>query len=203
YYMLPPEMRWDARLTEGKGWAKGIDFKIMKEFGNFTGHIAYSLLWADRQFADKNGGRKFPARFDNRHKINVLLNWNINEKWEIGASWTGMSGNRYTLPTQCWADPGIAPWNYEMVLKTDINNYRLPFYHRLDLNFTRHTHNGYWNFGLYNAYCNMNTIAVRMDYSDQPSIIINNGEIEYVYKPVFQKIKLLPVIPSISYTWLF
>lgn len=203
YYMLPPEMRWDAKLTEGKGWAKGIDFKIMKEFGNFTGHIAYSLLWADRQFADKNGGRKFPARFDNRHKINVLLNWNINEKWEIGASWTGMSGNRYTLPTQCWADPGIAPWNYEMVLKTDINNYRLPFYHRLDLNFTRHTHNGYWNFGLYNAYCNMNTIAVRMDYSDQPSIIINNGEIEYVYKPVFQKIKLLPVIPSISYTWLF
>lgn len=155
YYMLPPELQWDAKLSEGKGWAKGVDFKISKEVGNLTGHISYSLLWADRQFADKNGGKKFPARFDNRHKINVLLNWKINDKWEIGASWTGMSGNRITLATQLWADPGLAPWNYDMLLKTDINNYRLPFYHRLDLNFTRHTHNGYWNFGLYNAYCNM------------------------------------------------
>lgn len=204
YYMLPPDLRWDAKLTEGKGWAKGVDFKIMKEFGSFTGHVSYSLLWADRQFADKNGGKKFPSRYDNRHKINVLLNWKINDKWEIGASWTGMSGNRFTLPVQCWADPNIAPWNYDMMLKTDINNYRLPFYHRLDLSFTRHTHNGYWNFGLYNAYCNMNTIAIRMDYSEKPTYIYDGEGWEHiVYKPVFQKIKLIPVIPSVSYTWLF
>ena len=38
------------------------------------------LAWADRTFADKNGGRTYPARFDNRHTINVLVNWNINSK---------------------------------------------------------------------------------------------------------------------------
>ncbi|MDE6339262.1 MAG: TonB-dependent receptor, partial [Muribaculaceae bacterium] len=154
YYLLPPGERWDAKLAEGKGTAKGIDFKITKDFGRLTGQISYSLLWADRQFADRNGGKKYPARFDNRHKINILLNWKINDKWEVATTWTGMSGNRITLPLQCWSDPQLAPWHYDMLVKTDINNFRLPFYHRLDLSFTRYTKHGYWNFGLYNAYCN-------------------------------------------------
>ncbi len=204
YYILPPELQWDAKLTTGKGTSKGIDFKISKEFGRITGQISYSLLWADRQFANRNGGRKYPARFDNRHKINVLVNWKINDKWELGASWTGMSGNRMTLPTQCWTDPTLAPWHYDMMLKTDINNYRLPFYHRLDLSFTRYTRHGYWTFGLYNAYCNMNTIAVRLDYSTKVyAANIQNGYYSYSLKPTFQKLKLIPTIPSVSYTWLF
>ena len=205
YYLLPPDMQWNAVLAEGKGTSKGVDFKISKEFGKVSGQISYSLLWADRQFAERNGGRKYPARFDNRHKINVLVNWKINDKWELGASWTGMSGNMITLPTQCWVDPGLAPWHYNMLLKTDINNFRLPFYHRLDLIFTRHTRHGYWTFGLYNAYCNMNTIAVRMDYSNSQFISApdENGYYSYKMIPVFQKIKLLPTIPSVSYTWLF
>lgn len=209
YYLVPPEYQWDTKLTSGKGTSKGIDFKVSKEFGKFSGHIAYSLLWADRQFAERNGGKKYPARFDNRHKINVMINWKINDKWELGASWTGMSGNRITLPTQCWSDPNLAPWHYDMMLKTDINNYRLPFYHRLDLSFTRYTKHGFWTFGLYNAYCNMNVIAVRLDYSDKDYMYYDgsysNGNVSYTYssKPVFQKIRLLPTIPSISYTWLF
>ncbi len=51
----------------------------------------------------------------------------------MSASWTGMSGNRFTLATQCWSDPYLAPWHYDMLLATDINNFRLPFYHRMDL----------------------------------------------------------------------
>lgn len=44
----------------------------------------------------------------------------------------------------------------------------------------------------------MNVIAVRLDYSD-----IYDPSIPGHYRPVFQKIHLLPVIPSVSYTWLF
>lgn len=91
YYLLSPETDWTKKLTAGKGSAKGLDFKISKDFGALSGHIAYSLMWADRQYADKNGGKPFPARFDNRHKINVLLNWKINKKWEMSAAWTGMT----------------------------------------------------------------------------------------------------------------
>lgn len=198
YYLLPPDTDWEAKLTPGSGTSKGIDFKIAKEFGKVTGHIAYSLLWADRRFADKNGGRPFPARFDNRHKINLMLNWKISPRWEMSAAWTGMSGNRFTLATQMWNDPQLAPWHYDMIMGTDVNNFRLPFYHRLDLSARRNTTRGYWTFSLYNAYCNMNTIAVRRDYNFR---FDGNGNV--VPLPVFQKIKLIPVIPSVSYTWLF
>ena len=204
YYLLPPDMQWDAKLCEGRGTAKGIDFKIAKEYGKITGHIAYSLLWADRQFADRNGGRRYPARNDNRHKINVLVNWKINDKWEIAAAWTGMTGNRITLPVQYWRDPMIGPWHYDIPYQTEVNNYRLPFYHRLDLSVTRHTKHGYWNFSLYNAYCNMNTIGVYAEYSDKNYYEYPSGwGTQHDLKPVFKKIKLLPVIPSVSYTWLF
>lgn len=191
YYLLPPELSWDSKMSVGKGTSKGIDIKVSKEFGKISGHVSYSLMWADRRYPEKNGGKKFPARFDNRHKINILANWKINPKWEMNVSWTGMSGNRITLPTQCWTDPELAPWHYDMTLGTEINNYRLPFYHRMDLSFTRHTKHGFWNFSLYNAYCNMNTIGVTRDYDWTNQ------------KPAFKRIRILPVIPSVSYTWIF
>lgn len=192
YYLRPPTEIRDAQLCSGKGRAKGIDFKIEKIYGRLSGHVAYTLAWADRTFPDKNGGKTFPARFDNRHTVNILLNWAFNGRMSLNAAWTGHSGNRFTLLTQVWEAPGFGS-NYsgeEVPLKTRINNYQLPFYHRLDLSLTVRNKRGYWNFGLYNAYCHLNTVAVRRNWD-------NNG------RPVFQKVKMLPLIPSISYTWQF
>lgn len=203
YYLIPPAQGWDDRLTSGKGTSKGIDFKLTKSTGKLTGHVSYSLMWADRQFDRLNGGKAFPARFDNRHKINILCSWKINPTWEINASWTGMSGNRFTLPTQMWQGPGLSDFFYSkewgttnvgdsgsVPLIKNVNNYRLPFYHRLDLGIVRHTQRGYWTISIYNAYCHKNIISIRPG--------INNAG-----KPVFQKLSILPIIPSFSYTWLF
>lgn len=201
YYLVPPTESWMEKMDIGKGKSRGIDFKVTKEFGKITGHIAYSLLWADRKFPDKNKGEWFPARFDNRHKINIALNWKINSKWDVGASWTGMSGNRITLPLQCWNDPGLGPWHFDMNFYDKTNNYRLPFYHRLDLSATRKTKNGYWTFSIYNAYSYMNVIAVRRDTSVNGGHVDSNGT--YVPNEVFQHVRAIPIIPSVSYTWLF
>lgn len=192
YYFLPPTEMWDAQLCSGSGTAKGIDFKIEKLYGKLTGHISYSIAWSDRTFPDKNGGLPFPARFDNRHTINVLLNWKVSDKVSLNAAWTGHSGNWFTLLPQMWQSPrfdsgypdGMSP------LKAGINNYQLPFYHRLDLSCTVRNRRGYWTFGLFNAYCHLNTIAIRRTH-------------DRMNRPVFQKVKLLPIIPSISYTWQF
>ncbi len=197
YYLKPPLEIWDARLTSGEGSAKGLDIKIEKMSGRITGHISYSLGWADRRFADKNGGKRFPARFDNRHTVNVLLNWKISDKVQLNASWTGHSGNRFTLLTQVWDTPTLGMDHvygsgYATSLRADINNYQLPFYHRLDLSCMVRNKRGYWTFGMYNAYNHINTVAVRLSYSDKSP-----------YGPVFQKVKFLPLIPSISYTWQF
>ncbi len=204
YYLVPPSASWTEKMAVGEGRAKGVDFKVTKEYGKITGHVSYSLLWADRRFPGKNGGEWYPARFDNRHKINVSLAWKINDKWEVGAAWTGMSGNRITLPLQCWQDPGLGPWHFDMVYYEKTNNYRLPFYHRLDLSATRKTRRGYWTFSVYNAYSYMNVIAVRRDVSDNSYIIpAPSGSSSYIADEVFQHVRAIPIIPSVSYTWLF
>ena len=192
YYLQPPMEMWNARLCSGKGTAKGLDIKVEKVLGRFSGHIAYSLAWADRTFSEKNGGHTFPARFDHRHTVNILLNWKINDKVQLNAAWTGHSGNRFTLLPQMWESPDfdVTGFSENTPLKAGINNYQLPFYHRLDLSCTVRNKRGFWNFSLYNAYCHMNTVAIRRKYTD------NN-------RPVFQKVKMLPIIPSISYTWQF
>ena len=196
YYLRPPLEVWNSRLTSGKGTAKGIDIKIEKTAGKLTGHIAYSLAWTDRTFAEKNGGRTFPARFDNRHTINVAVGWDISPRVRLNAAWTGHSGNRFTLLAQSWEGPDTgSDFRYtgeDMPLRAEVNNYQLPFYHRLDLSCSVRKKHGYWTFSLYNAYNHINTIAVRRRYSDKPP-----------YGPVFQRVKMIPVIPSVSYTWLF
>lgn len=215
FYLASPTGRWSEALTSGYGSSKGIDLMLTREAGPVTGHIAYTLMWADRHFAGKNNGVPYGARNDNRHQINVLLNWNIDHKWTVNVSWTGMSGNLVTLPTQTWLAPEL-PGNWTMgngpaPVIDRINNFRLPFYHRMDLGVRRHTKHGYWDFSFYNVYCNMNPIGVRRGWRDvtvtepaYPGDIVWTGTSTVTYsKPVFQYVRLLPIIPSVSYTWQF
>ncbi|MDE6768590.1 MAG: TonB-dependent receptor, partial [Muribaculaceae bacterium] len=125
YYLHPPLELWDTRLTSGKGSAKGIDFMVEKTAGKFTGRISYSLAWADRQFKEKNGGHPYPARFDNRHTINVVVNWNVSKKVTFNATWIGHSGNLFTLLPPMWEEPdfGLPTYTSDAPLKAHINNY--------------------------------------------------------------------------------
>lgn len=208
YYLRPPVDIWNARLTSGKGTAKGLDLKVEKKTGKITGHIAYSLGWADRTFAEKNDGITYPARFDHRHTINILVNWNISSKVQLNAAWTGHSGNRFTLLSQGWEMPdfGIREYRLEAPLKMPLNYYQLPFYHRLDLACVVRNKRGYWTFSLYNAYNHMNVISIArgsemetMNYIDK----YGNSSTTWVSIPVLRKQSLLPILPSVSYTWEF
>lgn len=197
YYLLPQSTPWHELLTSGEGRARGLDFSLSKSFGKISGHIAYSLLWADRRYDNRNGGKWTPDRFDNRHKINIMVNWKINSRWSVNAAWTGMSGNRYTLQTQNYLvlpDTDIpfidSEWSGSIDIAKEVNNRRLPFYHRLDLSASLTTKRGEWTFSLYNVYCNMNPVSVRKQFW-------------YNAPAKFQYFRLLPTIPGVSYTWYF
>lgn len=204
YFLLPQQAPWQQLVCTGSGRARGFDLMVAREYGRISGHIAYSYLLTDRIFPQKNGGLRFPARFDNRHKINILLSWKINSRWEVNAGWTGMSGNRITLSLQDYqllsapGMPHIGSPGFSGVIDVNpsTNNFRLPFYHRLDIGVNRHTARGMWNFSLYNAYSYMNVISVRkVRYFDSNLFFpISSG---------YEKYRLIPVIPSVSYTWFF
>lgn len=203
YYLLPAYEMWSGQLTSGSGRAKGIDITFEKKVGKVTGKLSYALAWSDRLFKDKNDGKRFPARFDNRHTIKLLVNWEINDKVALNAAWVGHSGNRFTFLSQSFSQPNFDGYDHLLdwgvPLKSSLNNYQLPFYHRLDLSFTVRNKHGYWSFGLYNAYCNMNTVAIVRDWTQN----YRYGSSFSEDRPVFKKLKLFPTIPSISYTWEF
>lgn len=211
---LNPNIDWHDKTTTGRGWAYGMDLSITKEVGKITGSVSYGLMWNWRKFAELNDGLKFPAKFDNRHKININASYRLNDKIEFNAGWTYMTGNRLTLslynydetgnmyPDAPTTGIGISGSDSEQSTGLDYyhgrNNVRMPAYHRLDVGMSiyRPLKNGkrsIWNISIYNVYCRMNAMTIKKDgaiYSDHP------------YRS-FQKFSLIPIIPSFSYTYEF
>lgn len=211
---LNPGLAWDEKTTTGKGWAYGVDFSVTREVGRVTGTVSYGLMWNKRRFSELNGGKTFPAKFDNRNKININLTYRLNDHIEFNAGWTYMTGNRLTLSLYNYDEPGNkypdAPttgignsgfgWEQASGLGyySERNNIRLPAYHRLDLGMSlfKTLGNGartIWNFSLYNAYCHMNAMTIRKDD------YVGAGD----PSRSFQKFSLIPVVPSVSWTYEF
>lgn len=188
YYLTPPIDMGMSQVCSGRGTSKGVDFKLEKTAGRITGHVAYSLGWTDRTFAEKNNGNTYPAQFDNRHTVNILLNWKASRKVNLNAAWTGHSGNRFTMSLQEWQVPPAYWWEGMMAgVRAPLNNCRLPFYHNLDISADFMTRRGYWTVSVFNVYCHRNAVAVKK--GDRPG--------------TFKTVNYLPVIPSVSYTWKF
>ena len=213
YQYMPHATAWEDKLTSGKGNAYGVDIMMKKTMGNITGMVGYGLLWSKRQFPELNGGHDFPAKYDNRHKLNLFVTSKLRTNVELNAAWTFMSGNRLTVAFENYQDllsagfnSDVAPINpYREEIGLDYynfrNNVRMPAYHRLDvgLNFYRPKSNGrmgIWNVSVYNAYCRMNPISIEKNTDVQTM----DGK---RLKPRFRTLALFPIIPSISYTYKF
>ncbi len=204
-------------IEYGKGNAYGAEVTVTRNSGRLTGSFSYGLMWANRRIPGINEGKWYPAKFDNRHKINIVVNYKLNERIELNASWVYATGNRMTVPVgmyQGFQDtyfPGsIVPqpgddMDHGLGLKyyNGRNNVRLPGYHRLDVSssFTRQLgngHKGVWRVGLYNAYCKMNPIVVR-----RQEMIGFNGNLDRPWNVYYETFSIFPIIPNVSYTYYF
>lgn len=202
---------WEDRLTSGSGRAYGADFQAEADFGKLHGFIGYGQMWSDRLFADQNGGKRFPSKYDNRHKVTLSATWKCSERVELNAGWVFMTGNRVTLSLENYSYPDGYPTNIvpsyphkdeEMLdYYAGKNNVRLPAYHRLDVGINiyrslRRGRTGIWNVSLYNAYSRMNPIMIEKNNQKQSM----DGT---PLAPRFRQFALFPIIPSVSYTYKF
>ena len=63
----------DNNLVFGDGWSYGLETFVKKRQGRFTGWIGYTWSKTDRQFDDLNNGLDFPAKYDRRHDLSVVM----------------------------------------------------------------------------------------------------------------------------------
>ena len=201
---------WESKVEMGKGRAMGVEFMVQKKVGRTTGWMAYTLAKSDRKFADDgiNNGKRFPYRYDRRHHINVVFNHKFSDKIDIGASWEFYTGGTTTIAEEKTViirpDGDNALW-WSPVMEANYienrNNYRMPCSHRLNLgiNFNKKTKRGMgiWNVSIYNIYNAMN-----------PTFIYRTTKTEDIgywgqEKAILKKVTILPIIPSVSYTYKF
>jgi len=188
----------ESSFTSGTGEAYGVEFFLNKQIGAFTGWLGYTLSWTSRLFPELNNGQPFYPRYDERHDIQAVFTYRLGAKWEFGATWTYSTGQAYTMPTGQYAFDPTPSHQLPYELNTDNtqrNGYRLPPFHKLDLNFT-HLFSWFklpWQFSIniYNAYNHKNVFAeyVERDYNYNYS---DNTKAPYV----LHQITLFPIIPT-------
>ena len=82
----------------------------------------------------------YTPRNDRLHDLNVVTQWRISRRWELGAVFTYASGQAYTRPeasytiydTKLVSGSGIT----DLLVSPGLNQSRLPPYHRLDMGAT-------------------------------------------------------------------
>ena len=224
YSFLPGTAAWEEKMAVGKGRSYGVEFLARKESGRTTGWIGYTLSWSDRRFDEIDNGRRFPARYDNRHKLNIVVSHKLSDKVELTAAWTYTSGNRMTLSLESYEQAGTLtisnqykmnnwwePSGEVVDLYTRRNNYQMPAYHRLDLGLNIYRPKqkgrmGIWNISIYNVYSRMNPFMVyKSDNWERTNNLVPDSSSPYSgkTKPCFKLIGIMPIIPSLSYTYKF
>ena len=202
---------WEDKVSVGRGWAYGVEFLAQKTVGKTTGWVGYTWSKTERLF-DRPGqvinyGKVFPAKFDRRHDISLVVAHKFSEKFDIAGTWVYSTGNAGSLALQNYSKPTLPGLNsYDYVNSVPYlsarNNYRLPSYQRLDLgaNFHKQKKHGIrtWSFSVYNASNRMNPFFV---YPDYDYIYYNNGTMES--SKSLKKITIFPIIPSVSYSYKF
>ena len=187
----------EEEFVFGDGWSYGAEFFFNKTKGKFTGWIGYTLAWSWRKFPDLNKGNKYPAKFDRRHDLSVVGLYEFNSKWKLSTVFVYASGNAASLPEKFYLIEGVLTQQY-----SNINQYRLPSYHRLDISATytpvpkkQRKVTSSWNFSIYNAYSRRNPYFF---YFDQTGSAFD-GSLQVQAKQV----SLFPVIPSVTYNFKF
>ncbi len=190
------EVPMEDQLTKGYGDAYGVEIFFNKKKGDLSGWLGYTLSWTRRYFTEINNGEPFYPRYDKRHEISLVLSYKISENWTTGATWNYSTGQAYTMPIGQYYFPGVYsvnPGNHIFLNYQNVNNYRLPSYHKLDVSttykFLWETYSLELTLSIYNVYNRQNPFARYVTFSDA-----GNGSI----KPQLNQFTLFPFFPTIS-----
>jgi outer membrane cobalamin receptor len=203
------EISWEDNVTSGKGWSYGMEFLVQKKEGRFNGWIGYTLSWTQMQFDSLNFGKKFFARYDRRHDISLVGTFKVNDHITLSGTWVYGTGNAVTMPTSVYSAPEYSNIyiydnyypsrhiSYDVKEYSQMNNYRMAPYHRLDLGIQFHKEKKWgervWEISVYNVYNRKNPFFYYIEYR-------NYGGRSYTQ---LKQVSLFPVIPSFSYSFKF
>ncbi len=182
----------ESQLLFGKGQSYGAEFFVKRKYGKLTGWLAYTLSKTELQIPGINNGNWYPARQDITNDVDVVVIYDLNEKWSFSSTWIYNTGYPVTFPSGKYTVDDNIVYYY-----TSRNGYRMPAYDRMDVGATYHCkkHPHYqaeWSFSIYNVYDRWN--AYTITFQQNPN---NSQETQAVLTSLFG------IIPSVSYNFKF
>ncbi|MFM8912251.1 MAG: carboxypeptidase-like regulatory domain-containing protein [Flammeovirgaceae bacterium] len=187
---------FENQLVQGRGLAYGLEVLVKKELGKFTGWISYTWAKSERQFDAVNNGNWFLARYDRRHNLAVVLNYQLNRRWSVSSVFEFISGSRFTPIIGQYAVPAPSLGGLDLIpVFAPINSVKLADTHRLDVGVKYRTRldrklQGEWFVGIYNVYNRASPIGI---------VIRPNGDGSFRY----EQPGLFGLLPFISYGFKF
>jgi len=182
---------WEDRIAIGSGKSRGIEFLLEKTSGKTTGSIVYTLSRSTRLFPDINSGRPFPLRYDRTHDFKIALRQKLFKWLEADVVWGLATGNPITLTGVKFRHESVeGEVERDVFFYTEVNGYRLPNYHRLDValnaNFKTGRIKHEIQLGAYNAYNRANPFFLYVDAGSS----VKGKAIQFT---------LLPLLPVFRY----
>ncbi len=183
----------EDQFLKGEGEAYGVEIFFQKRDGNLQGWIGYTLSWTKRKFNELNTGKVFYPKYDRRHDLSLAATYKLNEAITFGATFTYATGMRYNAPVgQFIFNPiGISGPDQVLLDYDELNTYKFPAYHKLDLSFNYKIQFSKTDINLfinlYNVYNRRNAFAQFIIFPNE-----NDGN----EKPLLKRISLFPFIPA-------
>jgi len=184
----------DNEFIWEKGRAYGGDVTVKYDNKGFYVWLVYSLGWVKRT----DGVVDYYPHFDRRHNVNLLVSYAFGKRrsWQIDARWNFGSGFPFTQ-TQAYY-PHYMPTNIDddyvggnedlYFMLADLNQARLPHYHRLDIGAKKKFHIG-----------ERNTLELSLSFSN----VYNYRNVFYVNRISNEVIYQLPFLYYFGLTWRF
>ena len=180
--------RSDPDFIIEEGLAQGVDVVLKYSDPSFYLWLVYSYGLIERKDEEKS----YNPHFDRRHNINLVSTYKFGHKnsWSIDGRWNFGSGFPFTQTKGFYPNIGFEDGintdyiseNGDLgILYAEINQGRLPYYHRLDVSLKKiHEINKNtvleWNIGATNTY--------------------NRENIFYFNRDEYKRVNQLPFMPS-------
>lgn len=191
----PDILKKDFVVETGKAY--GVDFVLKYEEKNYYIWGVYSLAYTDRW----DGFQQYNPVFDRRHNVNLVVSysWGKEKSWSADLRWNFGSGFPFTQTAGFYGpkpnfndgiDSDIANSNSENVelIFGELNQGRLPNYHRLDFSLSK-------NFKLGRN----SNLEVNLSITN----LYDRENVFYVDRVNFETVYQLPLMPSLGANWRF
>jgi len=185
----------ETELLTGDGYSYGLELLCKKQQGRFTGWLGYTLSRTMRKIPGINDGEEYPSNYDRTHDLSLVLNFEINDRWNVSANWVYATGNATSFPVAKYEVQGNTMFYY-----SKRNSNRIPDYHRLDFSvnydFKKNNQRKFkqsLNLSVYNVYKRRNAYSITFRQNEDNANITEAVRLSIIGS----------VIPAITYNFNF